>query len=127
MAPALAATARPAGVLPVRVTAFTAGDAMIASTRFDCTRRARKSGGGKPASLKICSMASAQPLTLPACLRRPALPAMRAGAAKRKTCQNGKFHGMIASTGPRGRNATKLLPASVATTSGARKRSALSA
>ena len=28
--------------------------------------------------------------------------AIRAGAANRRTCQNGKFQGMMASTGPRG-------------------------
>ena len=47
----------------------------------------------------------AQPVTFEACLRTPAFPAMSAGAAKRKTCQNGKFHGMTASTTPRGGNA----------------------
>ena len=30
------------------------------------------------------------------------LPAISAGAAKRMTCQKGKFHGMIASTVPSG-------------------------
>ena len=57
---------------------------------------------GKPASRKTSSMASAQPGTFDACLSRPTLPAIRAGAAKRKSCQNGKFHGMMASTGPMG-------------------------
>ena len=51
-------------------------------------------------------MASAQPSTFEACLRTPPLPAISAGAAKRKTCQNGKFHGITASTTPSGRNAT---------------------
>ena len=32
--------------------------------------------------------------------------AIKAGAAKRKTCQKGKFHGMIASTGPIGSKRT---------------------
>ena len=32
----------------------------------------------------------------------PTLPATSAGAAKRMTCQNGKFHGMTASTTPSG-------------------------
>ena len=41
--------------------------------------------------------------TLLACLSRPTLPAMSAGAAKRMACQSGKFHGMIASTTPSGR------------------------
>ena len=52
-----------------------------------------RAGSGKPASRKISSMASAQPVTLEACLSRPALPAMSAGAAKRNTCQNGKVPG----------------------------------
>lgn len=30
------------------------------------------------------------------------LPAISAGAAKRMTCQSGKFHGITASTGPIG-------------------------
>ena len=51
-------------------------------------------------------MARAQPETLEACLSRPTLPAMSAGAAKRKTCQRGKFHGMTARTGPSGSKAT---------------------
>ena len=40
--------------------------------------------------------------TLDACLRRPTLPTMRAGAAKRITCHIGKFHGMTARTAPIG-------------------------
>ena len=47
-------------------------------------------------------MASAQPGTFEACLRTAPLPAMSAGAAKRITCQNGKFQGMMASTTPMG-------------------------
>jgi hypothetical protein len=47
-------------------------------------------------------MASAQRGTLEACFSTPTLPAIRAGAAKRKTCQKGKFHGITASTGPSG-------------------------
>ena len=61
-----------------------------------------KTPSGKPASRKTSSMARAVPGTLPACLSRPTLPAISAGAAKRKTCQKGKFQGMIASTGPSG-------------------------
>ena len=57
---------------------------------------------GKPARRKISSIASAHCGTFDACLSRPTLPAMSAGAAKRKTCQNGKFHGITASTGPIG-------------------------
>ncbi len=40
--------------------------------------------------------------TFEACFSSPALPAISPGAAKRKTCQKGKFQGMIASTGPKG-------------------------
>jgi len=60
-------------------------------------------------------------------LERPALPAIRFGAAKRKTCQKGKFQGMTASTTPSGSQATKLWLASVGTSSGARKPAAWSA
>jgi len=79
------------------------------------TKRVRKRSRGNPASRKTSSMASAQPPTLGACFRSPAFPAMRPGAANRKTCQKGKFHGMIASTTPRGRKETKLSRASVST------------
>ena len=48
--------------------------------------------------------------------------AIIAGMAKRNTCQNGKFHGITASTTPSGKKFTKLFPASVSTGSGARKR-----
>jgi hypothetical protein len=47
-------------------------------------------------------------VVLLACLSTAVLPAIRAGAAKRITCQSGKFQGMIASTVPSGSNATKL-------------------
>ena len=47
-------------------------------------------------------MASAVWGTLDACFRRPTLPSIKAGAAKRMTCHIGKFHGMTARTGPRG-------------------------
>ncbi len=41
--------------------------------------------------------------TLEACLSRQVLPTISAGAAKRITCQRGKFHGMTARTVPSGR------------------------
>ena len=72
-------------------------------------------------------MASAVPVTLGACLRSATLPAMSAGAAKRKTCHTGKFHGITASTGPSGSKATTLLCASVSTGSSVKKSSACSA
>ena len=68
----------------------------------------RKRFSGKPARRKTSSIASAQPGTLEACFSTAALPAISPGAAKRKTCQNGKFHGITASTTPSGWNATKL-------------------
>ena len=40
--------------------------------------------------------------TFEACLSSPTLPAISAGAAKRIACQSGKFHGMMARTGPSG-------------------------
>ena len=110
----MAATARPAGVDPVRVTAFTSGASMIAATAFEGTRSERKRSLGKPAPCTISSMARAQPDTLEECFSRPALPAMSPGATKRKTCQRGKFQGITARTTPRGVNATKLRLASVA-------------
>ncbi len=72
-------------------------------------------------------MARAHCGTFDACFSRPTFPAIRAGAAKRNTCQKGKFHGMIASTGPIGWKVTKLCAALVDTGSSARKRSAFSA
>ena len=72
-------------------------------------------------------MASAHCGTLEACLSRPTLPAMSAGAAKRKTCQKGKFQGITASTAPSGWKRVSELRASVSTGSAARKRSAFSA
>ena len=62
---------------------------------------------GKPASRSTSSIASAQPGTLLACFSTAPLPAISAGAAKRNTCQNGKFHGITASTTPSGLKVTK--------------------
>jgi hypothetical protein len=47
---------------------------------------------------------------LDACFSKPTLPAASAGAANRTTCQNGKFHGITASTAPRGWNWTSSWP-----------------
>ena len=44
---------------------------------------------GKPARSNSSPRYSATCGTLDACLSRPVLPAMSAGAAKRMTCQNG--------------------------------------
>ena len=100
--PADAATRLPAASLPVSVTAATRGSSR---TRLVCTEPTSSvwnAPSGKPASRKISSMASAHCGTMEACFSSPTFPAMRAGAAKRKTCQNGKFQGMMASTGPIG-------------------------
>ena len=83
-------------------------------------RSVRKTLLGNLACARISSIASAHPGTFEACFSTPALPAISAGAAKRKTCQNGKFHGMTASTTPSGSKATYELEASVLMTSGAR-------
>ncbi len=72
-------------------------------------------------------MASAQPGTLLACFSTAVLPAIRVGAAKRKTCQNGKFQGMTARIVPSGRNTTLASTPGNSTGSGARNRSARSA
>ena len=55
---------------------------------------------------KASSIASEHCGTLEACLSTAVLPAMSAGAAKRNTCQKGKFQGIIASTTPSGSKAT---------------------
>ena len=47
-------------------------------------------------------MATAQPGTFEECFITAPLPAISPGAANRKTCQNGKFHGITASTTPSG-------------------------
>lgn len=72
-------------------------------------------------------MARAQPGTFEESFITAALPAISPGAAKRKTCQNGNFHGITAYTTPSGWNMTKLFLASVLTGSNARNGTALSA
>ena len=101
-APAAAATARPARSLPVRVTATTRSSAKTEATLPAPMMRVGKAPSGKPARRKRSSRNSADWGTFEACLSRPTLPAMRAGAAKRTTCQRGKFQGITASTGPSG-------------------------
>jgi hypothetical protein len=85
--PAAAATARPAGSLPVIVAAAMRGSRMIPRTGFDPTSSVRKRSGGNPASCISFSMASAHWGTLEACLSNPPFPAMRCGAMNRNTCQ----------------------------------------
>ncbi len=105
-APASLATAFPAAVLPVRVTAATC---LCRMTDLACATEISSvwnSPSGKPASRSSFSMASAQPGTLGACLSSAAFPPTSVGAANRSTCQNGKFQGMMAKTIPIGRYAT---------------------
>ncbi len=84
----------------------------------------RKRSLGNPAFRNSSSSAIAHSGTFAACLSTAPFPAMSAGAAKRITCQKGKFHGMIASTTPSGWNVTNDFDASVGMTSRARNRSA---
>ena len=100
--PAALATCPPAAVLPVSVTAATRGSSITPFTCSVSIKRVWKTPSAKPARRKISSIASAHRGTLLECLSSPTFPATSAGAAKRKTCQKGKFHGMIASTGPIG-------------------------
>jgi len=98
----------PVSELPVSVTARIRSSAMIGSIAPPDTRTVRSRPSGNPASRTASSMASAHCGTFDACLRRAPFPAMNAGAAKRTTCQNGKFQGMTARTTPSGSNATRL-------------------
>jgi len=100
--PAAAATDMPACSLPVRVTAAIRGSAMIPAMSLLSTKRLVNPPSGSPARRKMSSSNSAVCGTLEACLSRPTLPTISAGAANRTTCQSGKFHGMMASTGPIG-------------------------
>ncbi len=104
--PARSATWLPARSLPVSVTAVTRGSAMSAGTAAEPTSMLLNAPSGRPAARNRASISSAQRGTLDACFKRPTLPAMSAGAAKRNTCQKGKFHGITASTGPSGSKRT---------------------
>jgi len=75
---------------------------MTSSTRSEGISSDWKTSSGYPASRKTSSIAVAHPGTFEACLSSPTFPAVRYGAANRKTCQKGKFQGMTASTGPSG-------------------------
>ncbi len=63
-------------------------------------RRARPRRARPPARIRPARARSLS--TFSACLSRPTLPATSAGARKRTACQNGKFHGITASTTPSG-------------------------
>ena len=93
--PAAAATALPAALLPVSVTAATRRSSITVVTWSVSISSVWKTPSANPARRKISSIASAHWGTFDACFSRPTFPAISAGAANRKTCQNGKFHGMI--------------------------------
>src|SRR5690606_26256914 len=99
--PAFSATFFPASVLPVKVTALTSGCSMILPTFLPETNKVVKTFSGKPASNTNSSISKAQPLTLDACFKTPQLPAIKLGAKNLKTCQNGKFQGIIAKITPK--------------------------
>ena len=101
-APALDATDCPARTLPVRLTARIRRSSMTVPVVWMSVKTFAKSPSGYPAAENSSSRANAQPGTLGACLSRTALPAVSVGAAKRTTCQNGKFQGMMPRTTPRG-------------------------
>ena len=96
-------TCIPAFSLPVNVAATTRGSLRMASTLLAPMRSVWKAPSGNPARRKSASMARALCGTFDACFRRPTFPAISAGAAKRITCQNGKFHGITARIGPMGK------------------------
>jgi len=100
--PQMAATDWPAGSLPVSVAALTRGSRRMASTALDDTSSVWKQFSGKPPRAITSDRYSADCGTFEACLSRPTLPAISAGAANRTACHSGKFHGITASTTPSG-------------------------
>src|SRR5690625_5486414 len=92
----------PATSLPVKITPVMIGFIMTDSTSLLGISRLVNTPSGSPASLYSCSMATADPKTLEACFKTATFPAIIAGAEKRKTCQNGKFQGIIPKTAPCG-------------------------
>ena len=100
--PAAAAMWRPACSLPVSDTAATRGSSRTRCTWPGGISRVWKAPSGKPARRMMSSIASAHCGTFDACLSSTTLPAISAGAARRKTCQNGKFQGITARIGPSG-------------------------
>ena len=95
-------TSTPAPSLPVSVAAATRGSPKTRSTFCDPISNVWNTPSGNPAFRKSSSMSKADCGTIEACFSSPTFPAINAGAAKRSTCQNGKFHGITASTGPSG-------------------------
>jgi hypothetical protein len=107
--PAWAATMRPARVLPVSVTPRTHGCAINSEACRSSRKRLMNAPSANPASWNSAVRASAHCGVLGACFRSTVLPASSAGAAKRTTCQNGKFQGINASSGPSGSKRTPTL------------------
>ena len=101
--PAADATDMPARSLPVSVTAAIRGSSISPAMSLDSTKQVGEHPVGQagPAE-QVLDAASAVCGTFDACLSRPTLPTISAGAAKRITCHRGKFHGMTARTGPSG-------------------------
>ena len=87
---------------PVSVTAAMRSSSISRSVSAPEIRTVRSRPSGKPASRSTCSQASADCGTFDACFSTIPLPAISVGAPARKTCQNGKFHGMIARIVPSG-------------------------
>jgi len=98
-----------AATLPVNVTAAICGSSISGLKSLDESSIVRKRSTGNFANLKISSRANAHPGTLKACFKTPPFPAIRCCAANRMTCQNGKFHGIIARMTPRGLKVAKAL------------------
>ncbi|GAB6938899.1 hypothetical protein JCM11754A_24260 [Isoptericola variabilis] len=109
-AAATLATADPPRDDPVNDTAWTRRSRMTAATSSVASGRLRNAPGGAPvadsARAKTSPIASAHPGTCGSCLSTPVLPAISAGAAKRRASQKGAFHGRTPSTVPSGRCCT---------------------
>ncbi len=100
--PAIDATDCPAAAEPVSVAATTLSSRRTDSTLCEPISRVWKVPAGKPARANRSCRNRAVCGTFEACLSSPTLPAISPGAANLIVCQSGKFHGMIASTGPSG-------------------------
>ena len=104
--PATLATADPAPSEPVKVTAAISGLRMTFSTWPEVMSSVLNKFSGKPALINISSTAKAEPATFEACFSAMLFPAIKAGAAPRNTCHNGKFQGITAKIIPKGSNRT---------------------
>jgi len=84
-----------ASSLPVKLTPWTAGCAIIISDCHDVIYNAVNTPCGNPASSKSAWIASRHIGTLDACLYICVFPAKIFGTAARRSWLNGKFHGAI--------------------------------